>query len=132
VPQTGRSRVLFSMVSFEFFIDIILFRPYYDPGVDRNEYQEYFLEGKGGRCVGLTTLPRSCADCHEIWEPQTPGYLMACRGLYRGYFILYIIRMPRTCFGYTGVHPQRGKILSYKMYGLKLILNYKIQVEFLR
>jgi hypothetical protein len=29
------------------------FRPYYDPGVDsasnRNEYQEYFLEGKGGR-----------------------------------------------------------------------------------
>jgi hypothetical protein len=29
------------------------------PGVDlasnRNEYQEYFLGGKGGRCVGLTT-----------------------------------------------------------------------------
>jgi len=25
--------------------------------------------GKGGRCVGLTTLPPSCADCHEIWEP---------------------------------------------------------------
>jgi hypothetical protein len=29
----------------------------------RNEYQEYFLGGKGGRCVGLTTLPPSCADC---------------------------------------------------------------------
>ena len=27
---------------------------------------------KGGRCVGLTTLPPSCADCLEIWEPQTP------------------------------------------------------------
>ena len=31
------------------------------PGVDsasnRNEYREYFLGGKGGRCVGLTTLP---------------------------------------------------------------------------
>jgi hypothetical protein len=26
--------------------------------------------GKGGRCVGLKTLPPSCADCHEIWEPQ--------------------------------------------------------------
>ena len=22
--------------------------------------------GKGGRCVGLTTLPPSCADCREI------------------------------------------------------------------
>ena len=35
-----------------------------------NGYQEYFLMGKGGRCVGLTTLPPSCADCLEIWEPQ--------------------------------------------------------------
>ena len=36
----------FSMVSLEFFIDIIL-RPHYGPGVDsasnRNEYQEYFM-----------------------------------------------------------------------------------------
>jgi hypothetical protein len=30
------------------------------------EYQEYFLEGKGGRCAGLTTLPPTCADCLEI------------------------------------------------------------------
>ena len=30
-----------------------------------------FLGGKGGRCVGLTTLPPSCADCLEIWETQT-------------------------------------------------------------
>jgi hypothetical protein len=55
------------------------------PGVDsasnRNEYQEYFLEGKGGRCVGLTTLPPSCADCHEIWGPQPAGTLRACPGL---------------------------------------------------
>jgi len=35
---------------------------------DRNEYQEYFLGGKVGRCVGLTNLPPSCADCHEIWS----------------------------------------------------------------
>jgi len=26
--------------------------------------------GKGGRCVGLTTLPPSYTDCLEIWEPQ--------------------------------------------------------------
>jgi hypothetical protein len=37
--------------------------------------------GKGGQCVGLTTLPRSCADCFDIWGPQTPGILRACPGL---------------------------------------------------
>ena len=45
------------------------------------EYQEYFLRGKGGRCVGLKTLPPSCADCLEIWGPQPPGTLRACPGL---------------------------------------------------
>jgi len=29
---------------------------------NRNEYQDYLLKGKGGQCVGLTTLPLSCAD----------------------------------------------------------------------
>jgi len=38
------------------------FRPHYGPGridsaSNRNEYQEYLLGGKGGRCVGLTSLP---------------------------------------------------------------------------
>jgi hypothetical protein len=42
--------------------------------------------GKGDRCVGLTTLPPSCADCHEIWKLQPPGTLMACPGLYRDCF----------------------------------------------
>ena len=37
--------------------------------------------GKGGRCVGLRTLPLSCADCLEIWEPQSPGTLRACPGM---------------------------------------------------
>jgi hypothetical protein len=53
--------VRFPMVSLEFFIDINL--------SNRNEYHEYFLGDKGGRCVGLTTLPPSCAVCLEIWEP---------------------------------------------------------------
>ena len=65
----------------EFFID---FRPHYDPGVylafNRNVYQEYFLGGKEGRCIWLTTLPPSYADCLEIWEPQLPGTLRACPG----------------------------------------------------
>jgi hypothetical protein len=36
---------------------------------------------KGGRCVGLTTLPPSCADCLKIWHPQPPGTLWTCPGL---------------------------------------------------
>ena len=28
-----------------------------DSGSNRNEHHEYYLRGKGGRCVGLTTLP---------------------------------------------------------------------------
>jgi len=48
-----------------------------------NENQENFLGGKGGRCIGLTTLPPSCANCLEIWEPQRFGNLMPCPGVYR-------------------------------------------------
>jgi len=51
-----------------FFIDII--QPHYDLGIDstfkRNEYQEYLLGGKGGRCIRLTTLPPTCANSPEI------------------------------------------------------------------
>jgi hypothetical protein len=87
--QAGRSRVRFSIELLEFFIDIIL-RSHYGAGVDsasnRNEYQVYFLGGKGGRCVGLTTLPPLCAVCLEIWEPQPPGNLRACTGLHRDTF----------------------------------------------
>jgi hypothetical protein len=41
--------------------------------------------GKGGRCVGLTTLPHSCADCLKnlgastSWNPQ--GLSRAVEGL---------------------------------------------------
>jgi len=82
--QAGRSRVLFPMVTLEFFIDIILPVALW-PGVDsvskRNEYQEYFLGSKGCRCIRLTTLPPSCSDCLEIWKLQPPGTLRACPGL---------------------------------------------------
>jgi len=61
------------------------FRLDYGPGVDSdsnsNKLTGIFSRGKGGRCVGLTTLPTSRADCIEIREPQTPGTLRACPGL---------------------------------------------------
>jgi hypothetical protein len=59
------------MVSLEFFIDIMF------SASNRNEYQKYLLWDKGGWCVGLTTLPPSCADCLEIWESEAPGTLRA-------------------------------------------------------
>jgi hypothetical protein len=40
-----------------------------------------FPGGKGGQCVGLTTLLPSCAECLEIWESQPPGNFWACPGL---------------------------------------------------
>ena len=72
-------------MSLEFFIDIKSFRPHYGPGVDSasngNEYREYFLGGKGGRCVRLTTLPPSrdvntkSGDFNFL---ETCGPLQAC------------------------------------------------------
>ena len=54
--------------------------------------------------------------------------------------------MPPTCFGHTCGHPRGGvlqrihyetfepvhkcKLLSFKLYGLKRILKYKIQINF--
>ena len=70
-----------------YFIDIKSFRSHYGPGVDsasnRNEYQEYFLGVKSGRCVRLTTLPPSCAVVTKsgslnFLEPSGP--LQACNG----------------------------------------------------
>ena len=37
--------------------------------------------GKSGRFVGLTSLPPSYANCHEVCEPQPSGDLRASPGL---------------------------------------------------
>jgi len=69
------------MVSLELFTVLILpaaLWPGGDPASNVNDYQEYLLGGKGGRCVELTTLPTSCADCLEMWESQPPRTLWTC------------------------------------------------------
>jgi len=60
----GKSRVRFPMDS-----------PEIDPASDKNEYQEYFLWCTGCWGVQLTSLALCCADCLEIWEPQSAGTL---------------------------------------------------------
>ena len=73
------------------------FWPHYGPGVDsasnRNEYQEYFLRGKSGRCIGLTTLPPYVpivlkSGSLNILEPSGP--VQACNGIA---FLLYLNRV---------------------------------------
>jgi len=92
------------MVSLKFFIDIILPAALWFWGWLSNDYQEYFLQGKGGRCVGLTNLPLSCADYLEIREPQSPGNLRACPGMYRYCFTLLLADsmwlnvQPKVCY----------------------------------
>ena len=80
------------------------FRPHYGPGVDsgsnRNEYRGYLLGGKGGRCVGLTTLPPSCAGCLEIWEPQHPGTLRDCNGIALPFYLAHPEKIRRPCMGF--------------------------------
>ena len=80
------------MVSLEFLIDVILPAAL---GVDtisnKIEYLDYFVVGKGGRCVMLTTLLPSCDECFEIWEPQPAGTLRVCPGLYRDCFTFTFI-----------------------------------------
>jgi hypothetical protein len=60
-----------------------------DSTSNRNEYKEYFMEGKGSRCVRLTPLQPPCADWLGIWEPQPPGTLRGCPGVYRDCFAFY-------------------------------------------
>jgi len=61
VLQAGRSQVRFPILSLEFLIDIILPVALWVLGSTQPLTNEY-LRGKGGRCVGLTTLPPSCSQ----------------------------------------------------------------------
>jgi hypothetical protein len=82
--RTRRSRVWFPMVSLDFFFDIILPVTLWPWGWLSHQQKwvpGIFPGGKGSRCVVPTTLPPSCADCLEIWEPQPPGMPRTCQGL---------------------------------------------------
>ena len=94
--QIGRSLVRSQLVPLEFFIDIKSFRSHYGPGVDtasnRNEYQEYFLGGKGGRCIRLTACHHPVPLARNVgtltsWNPLGPS------GPVTGLFYLYFLQV---------------------------------------
>jgi hypothetical protein len=43
--------------------------------------------GGRGECVVLTTSLHLCADFLEIWQPERPGALRACPGVFRDSFV---------------------------------------------
>jgi len=76
---------------------------------NRNEYKEYFMGGKGGRCVKLTNLSPSCADCLEIWEPQTSWNPVSLSRpvMELVYFSKWEDRI-KQCFSTAGTRPGTG------------------------
>ena len=102
------------------------FRSHYGPGVDsacnRNEYQEYFLGVKSGRCVRPTTLPPSCAVVMKsgnlnILEPSGP--LQACNGTALLFFFLLLFKVSwkfvqweRSCSMRTDRHDEANRCFS--------------------
>ena len=98
--QAGRSRVRFPIVSLKFPTDIIIPAALWLLGstqpLKEMSTSNISYGGKDGRSVGLTTLPPSCADCLEIYEPQPPGNLRACPGLYRDSLTLAFTRSKKA------------------------------------
>lgn len=88
--EAEESRVRFSLGSFGFFLSTMALgstQPL------KRWVEGIFPGGKGGRFAGLITLPRSCANCHEIleastsWKPQglsrtVQGQLYLCLSSY--------------------------------------------------
>jgi hypothetical protein len=67
--------------------------------------------GTGCWCAGMKTLPPWCADCLVIWEPQPPGTLRACPGLWWDCFLLFI-----TIYKYSYLYLVNFLIFTTQLY----------------
>jgi hypothetical protein len=101
--QTGRSRDRFPIVSLEFFIDITLPAALWSwsrLSLEQKWVPGIYPGGKGGRCVGLTILPTSCADFLKtgsinLLEP--PGPVKAFNGIALPYLYHRCEEFQREC-----------------------------------
>ena len=62
---------------------------------DRNGYQKYFLGGKGGRYVGLTTFPLSCVSCLETGNLkllELSGPVQVCNGVALPFYFVFTLK----------------------------------------
>jgi hypothetical protein len=78
--------------------------PWIDSATSRNEYQEYFLEDKGGRCVRMTAYQihvENVLKSGSLILQETSGSVQACTGIYlpvqrkcceddKSYFVVFI------------------------------------------
>jgi len=92
----------------EFLIDIILPATLWSCSrlsLLKNWVTWIFPLGKCGQCVGLTKLPPSYGQCHEIWEPQPLGTSRACPGINRDCFAIYntVLTQHLWCVFHLGV-----------------------------
>ena len=98
-------------------------------GLTEMRDQEYSLGRKGGRCVGLTTLPSTCVDCLQIlgtstsWIPQglnrsKQGLLYLCLQLY-----IYWLLIPKEW-----KHPLSFHYAFYSISKHSVILGSMIQM----
>jgi len=74
-------------------------------------------------------LPPSCASCLEIWEPQPPGTLRACPGLYIDCFTFLQGLQTITCVALNARRPRPtqdyGADDYYYYYDYDGVLNLK-------
>ena len=86
--QSGRAKDLSAPLCVQCHVRCIKFaKTSFYRSSNRNEYQELFLWGNGGRCIGLTTLPLSSADWLEVLGASTAcAALRAYRRLFRDSF----------------------------------------------
>jgi len=87
------------MVSLEFSLTSF-FRLHSGPGVnsasDRNEYQKYFLGGKGGQCVGLHVMIVLKSESLNLLEASGP--VQVCTGIVLPLLLFFIVY--RYCIKY--------------------------------
>ena len=130
VLQARRSQVQFSIVSLAFFIDIILLAalcPWGQLSLLQKWVPGIFPGSKCNWCVGLTTLPPSCAKYLEIWQPQPPGTLWACKKPVQVSLYLYIIllllflwqMMEKLSHHRSGIPVEFDDVLQHLLIGIE-------------